>query len=298
MPLVLAQLEAVLAERHLRWAAASLAPTPPPVEPEPELLFLLTTHVEALRARWLEAGAVGRLSAATLLGLRQRNQFFQASNDAVAACEALHHLQLEALREALAGNAASLERALSDYRRAVGAFAVAQLGSAPAAVCSEYSAALQLEVLHLTAAGLRGPVMDLGCGRHGLLVQHLRASGLDAHGVDLDAAAPFTSAESWLDCALAPRSWGSIVSHQALSLHLLRAHLRAEPLAQVLTRRVLEVLEALRPGGRFAYAPGLPFLEQALPAHRYRVERFPLAEVMAAPLQPHGAGHATHLTRL
>jgi hypothetical protein len=297
MALLLAQLEAVLAERQLRWATASIATPPPPAELEPQLLGLLSTHAEALRAAWLDEAAVSRLSAATLLWLRQKNQFFQANDDAVAGCEALHQVQLEALREALTGNAASLERALRGYRRAVGDFVISQLAGATAVVCSEYSPALQLEVLHLTANSLRGPVLDLGCGKHGKLVQHLRAAGLDAHGVDLDAAAPFTQAQSWLECELAPKSWGSIVSHQALSLHLLRAHLRGEPLAEALTRRVLVVLEALREGGRFVYAPGLPFLEQALPASRYRVERFPLTAVMAAPLEPHGAGHATHLTR-
>ena len=52
------------------------------------------------------------------------------------------------------------------------------------AVCGEYSPEFQADVLDIPLAELMEPVLDLGCGKSGLLVNRLNAAGIQAVGVD------------------------------------------------------------------------------------------------------------------
>ncbi len=78
-------------------------------------------------------------------------------------------------------------------------------------------------------------------------------------------------------------------SHLGLSLHFLRHHLvdgpAAETLALAHARAFMRILTSLRPGGSFAYAPALPFVEELLPTSDYRCERVgPQAELVTSAL--------------
>ena len=153
-----------------------------------------------------------------------------------------------------------------------GADALLTQGGAPAdsaVICSEYSAALQLEILGLQPQTLQGPVLDVGCGEQALLVQALREAGVDAFGIDPLAQAPGALAMDWHACDFGRQNWGTILSHQAFSLHFLHHHLLHEDKARVCAQTYMRMLQALRPGGVLAYAPGLPFIEAILPADRY-----------------------------
>ena len=80
----------------------------------------------------------------------------------------------------------------------------------------------------------------------------------------------------WLEVPLVPGSLGTALSHLGFSLHFLHHHLRPGGEAARYARRYMDVLRALRPGGVFAYAPGLPFVEEHLPPAAWRVERTPV----------------------
>jgi hypothetical protein len=50
--------------------------------------------------------------------------------------------------------------------------------------CQEYSARFQLQLLHIDPARLAEPILDVGCGSAGTLVNFLRARGYEAFGLD------------------------------------------------------------------------------------------------------------------
>jgi SAM-dependent methyltransferase len=143
-------------------------------------------------------------------------------------------------------------------------------------LCATYSPELQLPILRLDARDMPGPVLDLGCGEAGALVHRLRALGRDdTWGVDAfcETGGPLIRG-SWFDAPLAPGAWGTIIAHQSFSLHFLRAHLRGfEAEATHFARTYMRILQALKPGGIFAYAPALPFFEDCLPANQWEVMR-------------------------
>lgn len=149
---------------------------------------------------------------------------------------------------------------------------------AEAPVCAQYSPETQVAVLGLDLEDLGEPVLDLGCGQEARLVYWLRQNDVDAYGVDRHAApGPWTEQADWMTHPLQARHWGTIVSHMAFSNHFIHHHLHPRGQALACARRYMQVLAALAPGGRFIYAPGLPFIEALLDPTRYRLERHPIA---------------------
>jgi hypothetical protein len=137
--------------------------------------------------------------------------------------------------------------------------------------CGQYSPEVQLAVLGIDPQSLSGPILDLGCGEEGLLVQALRSTGHTVAGVDQNAANSDLLRVSWFDAPLQRNRWSMVIAHQSFSLHLLHAHLQSEANAARYVRHYMTILRALRIGGRFAYAPNLPFLEALLPVGQFKV---------------------------
>ena len=140
-------------------------------------------------------------------------------------------------------------------------------------VCAEYSPELQLEVLGTSAGELLAPVLDLGCGREGALVHFLRRAGHDpVWGLDRSApAADGFLRLSWFDRELPRETFRTVISHQAFSLHFLHAHHRSAARAAAFAAKYVEILRSLAPGGRFFYAPALPFVEEHLDPAKFGV---------------------------
>lgn len=121
-------------------------------------------------------------------------------------------------------------------------------------------------------------MLDIGCGEAASLVHHLRSIGCAAWGIDRHVAtSDCTIQADWFAIPRVEGGWGTIVAHQSFSLHFLHAHLRIRGDAERYARAYMAVLHALRPGGSFLYAPGLPFIERLLDADRYRVITRPIA---------------------
>jgi len=174
------------------------------------------------------------------------------------------------------------------------------------ATCSEYSPEVQLEVLGLSLDTLLDPILDLGCGPGARLVRYLRDQGREATGLDRAVdEGEWTTRGDWLRHPLGADRWGTVVSHMALTTHFLHHHLRPDGEPEAYARRYMEVLGALRSGGAFVYAPGVPFIEELLPRHAYDVLTMPVAsladtEVDQALRLHFGASvlHACRVTRL
>ncbi len=141
-----------------------------------------------------------------------------------------------------------------------------------ATACSEYSAALQLELLQLDIEDLIEPVLDIGCGKQGMLVNYLREAGIEAYGIDRFAAGlQYAESLDWLEYPYGVMCWGTITSNLGFSNHFKHHHLRNDGKYIDYARKYIEILRSLKVGGSFHYAPGIPFIEQYLNPLEYRV---------------------------
>jgi hypothetical protein len=142
--------------------------------------------------------------------------------------------------------------------------------------CAEYSAEFQLSVLALGDEPIPGPFLDVGCGEKASLVRAVRARGIEAVGIDqyMDPGADSVAIRAnWLEFSFIPDYWGTVVSHMAFSNHFVRAA-RGDPELAALYHAVYrDILDSLRPGGTFRYAPALPRAEAFIDRSRFSVER-------------------------
>jgi hypothetical protein len=139
-------------------------------------------------------------------------------------------------------------------------------------VCAEYSPEMQLEILDVQQDALLQPVLDLGCGKSGKLVQYLRQNGIQATGVDriVDPSLNLIQA-NWLGYPMVPGYWGTVISHMAFANHFLFHHLYRHGSIEPYARQYMAILKSLKEQGSFYYAPGLPFIETYLPQETYQV---------------------------
>ena len=296
-----AALAALLGARLKPWTEGSLAalcePAPTREDPGEPLCAHLWRHRIELSA-WLQAvldaGAAGPVATAMRDWLRRwlwsKNQFLALDDGSTAQLGALGlHLVGDA-RVALGAALdqgdlrARLGEQLTSHRAALAGFVRTRLGDQPCDVaCGHYSPALQLEVLGLADAALADPVLDIGCGFGAELVQALRSRGHDARGIDRDVPATLGTSIDWLRFVYGVDRWGTVISHLGFSLHFLHHHLAGQPSAYTHAEVYMQVLRSLAPGGVFAYAPGLPFIEAMLPRDRYRLTRVPLPAAHLTP---------------
>ncbi|WP_320669699.1 hypothetical protein [Patulibacter defluvii] len=277
--------------------------------PAPELVALLARQRQPLLA-WLrqdDGDAATTLGAGLLEWFEAHHQFAQPDDGwrervhrlyragADDLVELLEHLGDDELPD---GAAAVFAR----HQERIAAMLDDELGPRVQEVVSgHYAPTLQLQALALAAPGAaEGPVLDLGCGPSGALVQVLRGAGVQALGIDRHGDAPGVIRGDWHRLELGRAVWGTVVSHLAFSLHAWARQADVHA-ARRDGRTYLRVLQSLKRGGRFAYVPSLPALERLLPANDFRVERHALPPelvVAASGAGPHDLLQATHVVRL
>lgn len=143
-------------------------------------------------------------------------------------------------------------------------------------VCAQYTPQFQLALLRLTPETLEQPVLDLGCGKQGALVQYLRAHGVEALGVDrLVEDLPGLRPADWMTARFSKAKWGTILSHMAFSHHFQFHHHYRYGRARTYARQYRALLDALKPGGSLVYTPGLPFIESLL-GDEFQVVHWPV----------------------
>lgn len=139
---------------------------------------------------------------------------------------------------------------------------------------SHYSPALICRVLGLPEQS-PGPLLDVGCG-NGELVSYLREKGTEAYGLDINAKGEHLLQADWLTFPFPEKRFKTITAHQSFTGHFLHNHARRDGQYAAYAKQYMRILHALQPGGRFYYAPGLPFMESLLPPEEYRVESAPI----------------------
>ena len=146
-------------------------------------------------------------------------------------------------------------------------------------VCSEYSPALQVEILQIDIDHLMEPVLDIGCGEKGNLVLYLRQMGIEASGFDrLTFSDPYLYSSDWLEHEFEKERWGTITSNLAFSNHFQHHHFRNDGSYIDYARKYMEILNSLKPGGCFHYAPDLPFIEQFLDKEKFQLSKQSIGE--------------------
>jgi len=146
--------------------------------------------------------------------------------------------------------------------------------------CSEYGEKLQLHVLKIDEPKLKGPILDIGCGKEANLVKYFLKQGFDAYGIDRFSFTDKNLEQSdWLEYDYGVEKWGTIVSNLGFSNHFRHHHLREDGNYLEYGKKYMEILKSLKTGGCFHYAPDLPFIEQHLDANQYKVDRFQIEGV-------------------
>lgn len=136
--------------------------------------------------------------------------------------------------------------------------------------CSEYSADLQIEILQIDIKQINEPVLDIGCGKKGNLVMYLRKNSIEAYGFDrfvIDNS--FLTNSDWFEYEYEKEKWGTIISNIGFSNHFVHHHSRNDDSFIDYAKLYMNILNSLKIGGSFHYAPDLPFVEQYLDENKY-----------------------------
>ena len=141
--------------------------------------------------------------------------------------------------------------------------------------CSEYSPELQLVILKIESATLKEPVLDVGCGKQGNLVNYLHEHGISIYGIDR-----FSTTNNnlfnfdWLEYDYGLEKWGTIISNLGFSNHFKHHHLKEDGNYIEYGKKYMDILKSLKIGGSFHYAPDLPFIEQYLNYNEFKIDKY------------------------
>jgi hypothetical protein len=145
--------------------------------------------------------------------------------------------------------------------------------------CSEYDPEFQLQILGIADIELLSPILDIGCGQSGNLVNYLNDKGYTAFGIDRYSFTSQNLAQAdWLEYNYGDQQWGTIISNLGFSNHFRHHNLRNDGDFVTYAKTFMNILQSLRLGGSFFYAPDLPFVEKYLDKTQYTLFKNTLSD--------------------
>ena len=145
--------------------------------------------------------------------------------------------------------------------------------------CSEYGFELQIDILRIDTLSLMQPVLDIGCGKHGNIVNHFLDLGIEVYGIDrLTASDTFRKNSDWLEYDYGQDIWGTIISNLGFTNHFAHHHLRKDGNYIGYAKKYMDILKSLKIGGKFHYAPDLPFIELYLDKQQYQLTKYNIGD--------------------
>lgn len=145
--------------------------------------------------------------------------------------------------------------------------------------CSEYSPKLQIHILQIDVKHLMQPVLDIGCGINGHLVNYLKIRGIEVYGIDrLKLTTSNLITVDWLEYDYGRERWGTIVSNLGFSNHFNHHNLREDGNYIEYGKTYMNILNSLKFGGCFHYAPDLPFIERYLDNKQFDMKKYNINE--------------------
>ena len=146
-------------------------------------------------------------------------------------------------------------------------------------VCSEYSPDLQIELLKLETKRLIQPVLDIGCGSQGDLVNYYKSQGIEVYGIDrFQFAEPNLITADWLEYDYGVKKWGTIISNLGFSNHFNHHNLREDGNYIKYGKTYMNILYSLKERGSFHYAPDLPFIEKYLDKNQFDLVKYEISK--------------------
>lgn len=98
---------------------------------------------------------------------------------------------------------------------------------------------------------------------------------MEAYGIDrFSENSDMLHNADWLEYDYGKSRWGTIISNLGFSNHFYHNHLRKDGDYVLYAKKYMDILQSLKPGGCFHYAPALPFIEQFLNDKEYQVSNF------------------------
>ena len=145
--------------------------------------------------------------------------------------------------------------------------------------CSEYRADFQIDVLKIDTKTIMEPVLDIGCGKQGNLVNYFCKLGIIAKGIDRFSFSEGNLINSdWLEYNYGIEKWGTVMSNLGFSNHFKHHNLREDGNYIEYAKKYMDILKSLKIGGRFHYAPDLPFIELYLDKQQYKIEKYEIGD--------------------
>jgi len=141
--------------------------------------------------------------------------------------------------------------------------------------CSEYTPKLQIDILQIDIKHLIQPVLDIGCGINGHLVNYLKNQGIEVYGIDrFKFSTTNLITADWLEYDYGTEKWGTVVSNLGFSNHFHHHNLREDGNFIEYGKTYMNILNSLKVGGCFHYAPDLPFIEKYLDNKQFDLRKY------------------------
>lgn len=231
-----------------------------------------------------ETGLLQFTVEAALSSFYKVNQYYAFDKKATDSLLAVYQVLLREIKEKNYGYIEVDELAEAHYSRlqkwllqnhpeAVLIYPADQTALLPVA-CAEYSATTQVAALGINEQVLKEPILDLGCGKKHHLITYLKNIGYDAYGIDREAE-PNSNIFNigWFDYEYGSMRWGTIISHLSFTNHFRHHHFKSGSDHIRYAQSFITILRSLQAGGKFYYAPDLPFIEIFLDSSQYQVTK-------------------------
>lgn len=141
--------------------------------------------------------------------------------------------------------------------------------------CSQYAPELQINILKIDIANITQPVLDIGCGKESILVNYLKSKDIVAVGIDrFTFSSSHLITTDWLEYTYGVKQWGTIISNLGFSNHFRHHNLRLDGNYIEYAKTYMNILRSLKVGGRFHYAPDLPFIEKYLNNNQFAINKY------------------------
>lgn len=139
----------------------------------------------------------------------------------------------------------------------------------------EYTAAFQLALFDINPDELAEPIIDIGCGKNGLLVKAISRVKKNVTGIDrlISDENELLLENDWFEFYFEVNHWGTIIANMSFSNHLLYTFTNDQKNLYRYFAKYKEIIESLKIDGTFIYAPSIPFIEDRLDPESYVVTR-------------------------
>lgn len=136
----------------------------------------------------------------------------------------------------------------------------------------EYSYKFQLELFGLDIQSIKGPVLDIGCGKKYNLVTYLNESNIEAYGIDrFENNSPYVINDDFISYNYKENYWSTIISNMAFSNHFNKHLFFKDDKIKDFSVAYFTILKSLNVGGRFFYAPSIIEIEKFIDKNCYEV---------------------------